>query len=63
MLHRHKNPKDAFVSKEIGGVMLNEKLCLKTSSKYDYQVQMQTFVSALSSCDFVVWTTKGIQWC
>ena len=39
---------------------MNGKYSLKTICKYYYQVQMQMFVSGLSSCDFVVWTTKGI---
>ncbi|XP_028414141.1 uncharacterized protein LOC114537204 [Dendronephthya gigantea] len=59
--HKDKDPKAAFLSKEIGGVIVNSKLCLQTSCKYYYQVQMQMFVSGLLFCDFVVWTTKGIQ--
>ena len=59
-VHKNNDPKSAFLSKEIGGVLVNGKYSLKTICKYYYQVQMQMFISGLSSCDFVVWTTKGI---
>ena len=38
-VHRNLDPKEAFVTKEIGGVKLGEKYSLKPNSKYYYQVQ------------------------
>ena len=50
-VHKNNDPRLAFLSKEIGGVLVNCKYSLKTICKYYYQVQMQMFVSGLSSCD------------
>lgn len=59
-IHRHKDAKEAFLTPEIGGTQVAGHFQLKVSSKYYHQVQMQMFVMCLLSCDFVVWTTKGI---
>lgn len=58
--HREKDPKEAFVSKEVGGMKNNGKFSLKPSTRYFYQVQLQMFVCEPTACDFVLWTTKGI---
>ena len=34
---------------------------MKEDAKYFYQIQMQMFVLGLKSCDFVIWTKKGIK--
>ena len=57
---RHSDAKEAFLSPDIGGVQVEGRFQLKTTSKYYHQVQMQMFVLSLLSCDFVIWTTKGI---
>ena len=62
-VHKNNAPKSAFLSKEIGGVLVKGKYSLQTTCTYYYQVQMQIFVSGLSSCDFVLWTTKKIHVC
>ncbi len=60
-LHRDLDPKKAFLTKEIGGHEIGNKLQLKEDAKYFYQIQMQMFVLGLKSCDFVIWTKKGIK--
>ena len=59
-LHKELDPKEAFLTKEIGGQRIGNKLQLKRDAKYFYQIQMQMFVLGLKLCDFVVWTKKGI---
>ena len=59
-VHCNLDPKEAFLTKEIGGVKLGETYSLKPNSKYYYQVQMALFVTGLDKSDFVVWTNKGI---
>ncbi|CAB3988835.1 Carboxypeptidase D [Paramuricea clavata] len=59
-VHRNSDPKEAFLSKEIGGIFTGDSYHLQNKSKYYYQVQMQLFVVCAKFCDFVVWTTKGI---
>lgn len=61
MLHRDLDPKEAFLTAEIGGCMVVNKLQVKQKAKYFYQVQMQMFVLGLEACDFVVCTRKGIK--
>ena len=56
----HLSAKDAFLSAEVGGQETNSGFQLKTQSQYFYQIQIQMFVTGLSSCDFVIWTTKGL---
>jgi hypothetical protein len=59
--HRDIHPKEAFLTKEIGGVRGEGCLyTLKPTSKYFYRVQLQMFVTQLRCCIFVVWTKKGI---
>ena len=58
--HKEKDPKEAFLSREVGGMKNNGEFLLKPSTRYFYQVQLQMFVCELSACDFEVWTTKGI---
>jgi hypothetical protein len=58
--HRTITAKEAFLTPEIGGEQVGDKLSLKTSSRYYLQIQLQMFVAELESCDFVVWTEKGI---
>jgi hypothetical protein len=60
-LHRDLDPKEAFLTKEIGGCEIGNTFRLKRDAKYFYQIQMQMFVLGLKSCDLVVWTTKGIK--
>ncbi len=52
-VHKDNDPKLAFLSKESGGVLVNDRYGLRTTCRY-FQVQLQIFVSGLSSCDFVV---------
>ena len=59
-LHKELSPKEAFLTKEIGGQQIGNKLQLKRDAKYFYQIQMQMFVLGLKLCEFVVWTKKGI---
>jgi hypothetical protein len=58
--HRHLQPKEAFLTPEIGGVKDGNVFSLKTTCPYYFQVQLQMFVSELTLCNFVVWTEKGI---
>ena len=58
--HRHSDAKEAFLSPDVGGIQVEGRFQLKTTSKYYHQVQMQMFVLCLLSCDLVIWTTKGI---
>jgi hypothetical protein len=58
--HRDLDPKEAFLTQEIGGLKKDQTDLLSTSSQYFYQVQLQMFVANLMQCDFVVWTRKGI---
>ena len=58
--HRTIPVKEAFLTPEIGGEQVGDKLSLKTSSRYYLQIQLQMFVAELESCDFVVRTEKGI---
>ena len=59
-VHCDLDPKEAFLTKEIGGVKLGKKDSLKANAKYYYQVQLALFMTGLDKCDFVVWTNKGI---
>ena len=59
-VHKNSDPKEAFISKQIGGKLDGNSYSLEKSSKYYFQVQMQLFVVGAKVCDFVVWTTKGI---
>ena len=61
MKHKDTDPKEAFLSPEIGGCVVGNKLQLQRKAKYFYQVQMQMYVLGLKACDFVVWTRKGIK--
>ena len=61
MSHKDKDPKEAFLTPEIGGCVVGNTLKLERKAKYFYQVQMQMFVLGLKACDFVVWTRKGIK--
>ncbi len=58
--HCDKPAKEAFLTTEIGGEKVDKELSLKASSRYYAQIQLQMFVTELKSCDFVVWTLKGI---
>lgn len=58
--HRDLHPKQAFLTPEIGGIKNGNEFALKPTSQYYFQVQLQMFVSELTSCIFVVWTNKGI---
>ncbi len=59
-VHKNSDPKEAFISKQIGGKLDGNSYSLEKSSKYYFQVQMQLFVVGAKVCDFVVWMTKGI---
>ena len=59
-VHRDLDPKEAFLTKEIGGVKVGQRDMLKQNSKYYHQVQMALFVTGLDKRDFIVWTRKGI---
>ena len=59
-VHRNIDPKEAFLTKEIGGVKVDNVEQLRPDCRYYYQVQMTLFVTELDTCDFVVWTSKGI---
>ena len=58
--HRDLDPKQAFLTPEIGGIKNGNSFALKSTSQYYFQVQLQMFVSELTLCNFVVWTKKGI---
>ena len=58
--HREKTAKEAFLTVEISGEQVGDKLFLKKASRYYLQIHLQMFVAELESCDFVVWTEKGI---
>ena len=58
--HKDEHPKNAFLSKEVGGVQKNSILSLLPSSPYYFQVQTQLYVSNLTRCDLVIWTNQGI---
>lgn len=58
--HQDKHPKDAFLTPQIGGVVIDNSLTLSTSSPYYFQAQAQLYVAELSQCDLVVWTKQGI---
>ena len=58
--HREKTAKEAFLTVEIGGEQVGDKLFSKKASRYYLQINLQMFVAELESCDFVVWTEKGI---
>ena len=58
---RHSDAKEAFLSPDIGGVQVEGRFQLKTTSKNYQQVQLQMFALSLRLlCDFFIWTTKGI---
>lgn len=59
-VHRDSDPKEAFLTPEIGGLWENDTFSLKKTSRYYYQVQIQMLVTGLKECHFVVWTSKGI---
>jgi hypothetical protein len=61
--HKELHPKQAFLSKEVGGVEVEKELILSPTSQYYFQVQLQMFVANLLLCDLVVWTKKGIFTC
>ena len=61
--HRDLQPKEAFLTKEIGGVKVGEDFKLLQKSQYYFQVQLQMFVANIFLCDLVVWTNKGIFTC
>ena len=58
--HRELHPKQAFLTKEIGGAQSNGTFYLTPNSKYYYQIQTLMFVAELSLCDYIVWTIQGI---
>ena len=58
--HHDKHPKTAFLSKEVGGVLKDNRLSLSPSSPYYFQVQTQLYISNLTCCDLVIWTKQGI---
>ena len=58
--HRDLDPKQAFLTPEIGGIKNGNEFSLNPTSQYYFQVQLQMFVSELTLCTFVVWTRKGI---
>ena len=59
-VHKNLDPKEAFLTKEIGGMKVDNVEQLRPDSKYYYQVQVTLFVTDLDTCDFVVWALKGI---
>ena len=59
-VHRNIDPKEAFFTKEIGGVKVDNVEQLRPDCRYFYQVQLTLFVTELDTCDFVVWISKGI---
>jgi hypothetical protein len=61
--HRDLQPKEAFLTKEIGGVKVGEDFKLLQKSQYYFQVQLQMFVANIFLCDLVVRTNKGIFTC
>lgn len=55
------DPKAAFLSDNVGGTCsADDQTELRNSHPYYYQVQTQMAVSGLKSCDFVIYTNKGI---
>ena len=55
------DPKSAFLLESVGGTCnADGKLTLKRSHKHYYQVQTEMAVSGIPSCDFVIYTNKGI---
>jgi hypothetical protein len=54
------DPKEAFLTPEIGGMWENDKFSLQEYSKYFFQIQILMHVTELAECDLVVWTQKGI---
>ena len=58
--HRDLDPKQAFLTPEIGGIKNGNEFSLNPTSQNYFQVQLQMFVSELTLCIFVVWTRKGI---
>jgi hypothetical protein len=59
-VHCDLDPKEAFVTKEIGGVKVGQRDMLKQNSEYYHQIEMAMFVTDLEKCDFIIWTKKGI---
>ena len=53
-------PKEAFLTPEIGGTVSENRFALKRSSQYYFQLQLQMFVSELSLNILVVWTKQGV---
>jgi hypothetical protein len=58
--HRDLSAKEAFLTPEIGGTVIEETFTLKKTTSYYSQVQLQMFVCGLNLSEFVVWTEKGI---
>ena len=56
--HRDKSVIDYAKLEEICFEVVDNKIALKTSHSYDYQVQMQLAVIGYSWCDFFLCTTK-----
>lgn len=61
MNHKDGDAKKAFISPEIGGCVVVNRLQLERKAKYFYQMQVQMSVLGLKACDFVVWTRKRIK--
>ena len=57
--HRLLDPKEGFLTPEIGGIKVG-RFQLKSGTQYYHQVQIQMYVLELLSCVFVIWTSKGI---
>ena len=58
--HKNRDPKEAFLQPEIGGMWENNTFYLKQNSRYYHQIQVLMHVAELQECDLVVWTCKGI---
>ena len=58
--HRDIQPKEAFLTPEVGGIQKGNNFMLKRNCRYYFQVQLQMFVYQLCLCDFVVWTKHGL---
>ena len=58
-VHRDKTPMEAAKDKSFFCEIVDDKVTLKRSHKYYFQVQGQMGVSGKTWCDFFVWTMKG----
>ena len=55
------DPKSAFLLESVGGMCnATGKLTLKPSHRHYFQVRTEMAVAGLPSCDFVIYTNKGI---